>query len=602
MPRAVGLDIGSRMIKVVEINGTPKGFRIVRMVTRPVPGPESLEPVEPVEGEEAAGKPTVEDLDDRLSRVLRELFDEMKLPKEDVCAAIGSGSTVLREFPVPFKEEDQIRKVLRFEMENHLHSHAVEDMVVNGVKTGETREGSRMLGFATPKSDLLRRLAILRRAGIEPASVDLDTTAVYTACYAHGVFERHPNVIVLDIGAQTTNVVRVCDGRPRYFRSVLLGLSGVATAISKDLEVPIAEGRRQAQLASGARPGDLLIPSGVLDPDVPPGEKTLPEVRADTVEDRRLGFVRKLHQETHRSISAVSGEPPPERILVCGGGALMPGTLEALAEKIGLPVERLDLGGRVGDLGPEPEYAQVASPPAIGCALRMIGINPLGIELLQDEFAPTNVFDVVKTALATGVTLVFLLLLGLTIIEKSQLDAEKTRFNFVWGNAREIGVAAEKAYLQAVESKTDTVSETEARSYLTRQIPQDHTRLVELQKLLTKRYRRLEGDLGMAKDIPPVPSALEVWVEIVRALSTRPREDYGPWLQIKTVDVTPRQARVTIQMDSAEVFDIARAVFEKSEYFKRRARNPSQIVEPQDRHQAGGHWEQTFEFRFEEEN
>ncbi|MFV1958869.1 MAG: hypothetical protein ACC662_05585, partial [Planctomycetota bacterium] len=76
-----------------------------------------------------------------ISTVIRGVFDTMKLPRDDVCAALGAGSTVFREIMVPFREEDQIRKVVKFEAENHLHSYAIEDVVVNWVKTGENRDG-----------------------------------------------------------------------------------------------------------------------------------------------------------------------------------------------------------------------------------------------------------------------------------------------------------------------------------------------------------------------------------------------------------------------------------------------------------------------------
>jgi type IV pilus assembly protein PilM len=596
MPRAVGLDIGSRTIKVVEITGGPKAFRVQRFVVRPVPeattaaGPEGAE-----------GPPP--DPDEALSRVVRELFDELKLPKDDVCASLGAGSTLLREFPVPFKEESQIRKVIRFEMENHLHSHPIEEMVVNSVKTGETREGSRILGFASPKADLLKRLAVLRRAGIEPASVDLDATALYTACHSFGVFEATPNAMILDVGAQTTNLLLVCGGQLRFVRSVLLGVGGIESGISRDLDVSLPEGRRQARATAGPRPGDLLIPSGVLDPDAPPDEKSLAELQGEAADERRQDFVKRLHREATRSISAAPADARPDRVLVCGGGSLLPGVLESLGTRLGLPVERLDLASRVPwkSFGGDAEFAQAAGISAVGCALRMLGVNPLGIELLQDEFAPTNLFDVVKTALATGITLLFLVLLGLTIVARTEFDAERRRYNHVWAHATEIGVAAEKAYLQTVESKTDTDAEREIRQYLTKEIPQDHTRLAALKSRLLKHHRTLREQLGWAKGVQPVPSALEVWVEIVKALSSVERNQLGAWFQIRALDVSPRQARLTVVVDNKDIFDEVRRLLTASPYFAERARNASQIVEPQDQKKVAERWEQSFDFRFAEE-
>ena len=63
------------------------------------------------------------------------------------------------------------------------------------------------------------------------------------------------------------------------------------------------------------------------------------------------------------------------------------------------------------DAGPDPQFAGVAVGPAIGCGLRMMGRTGLGIELLQDEFSPKNTFDVIRIAMTTAVTLLFLIVL-----------------------------------------------------------------------------------------------------------------------------------------------------------------------------------------------
>lgn len=122
MARAVGLDIGSRTIKVVEMGGSAKAPKAVRVVIRDVPDPLS------VELEEGVLPP---DPDELISEVVREIFNEFRLPKDDVCAAFDAGVTTFREITVPFRDDDQIRKIIRFEAENHLHGKAIEDVIVN---------------------------------------------------------------------------------------------------------------------------------------------------------------------------------------------------------------------------------------------------------------------------------------------------------------------------------------------------------------------------------------------------------------------------------------------------------------------------------------
>jgi len=177
MARAVGLDIGTRTIKVVELNGSPKSFKVMRVITRPIP---EVDP-DPPEGE------TPKELEELISDEVREIFTSLKLPKDDVCVSFDSGVTVFREIVVPFLEDDQIRKVVKFEAEHHLHSQSIEDVIVNWVKTGESRDGSRLTIFASPKAPLEKLLLVLRGAGIEPSSIDkvgmLHLSAFHFACF-----------------------------------------------------------------------------------------------------------------------------------------------------------------------------------------------------------------------------------------------------------------------------------------------------------------------------------------------------------------------------------------------------------------------------------
>jgi type IV pilus assembly protein PilM len=582
MARAVGLDIGSRTIKVVELSGGPKAFRVQRVAIRDVPTPE--------EGAEAG------DVQERTAEIVRELFESMKLPREDVSATFSAGETLTREITVPFRDDDQIKKVAKYEAENHLHSHSIDDVVVNWVKTGETRDGSRLLILVTPKEDLADRLAMLRRAGIEPASVDLDVTALYTACDASGVFVEKPNVILLDLGARTTNLVLVSGGRPRMMRSFLAGVEGLEAAIREAEGSPADGARAKARIGAGARPDDLIVPASALEAG-PAGGTDLTGPAAES----RLAFVQKLHREAYRSIAAVGVETPPDRILLAGGGSVLPGVAESLSERFGLPVEHLDLAEKLfgKDLGPDPEFAKAALPPAIGCGLRLLGHNPLGIELLKEEFSPTNVFEVVKVALATGLTLLCAVAFLLAFGARSQADAEKLRYRNEFAAVKSIFQVPEKAYLQAVKKETAQAAEQETAVWLDRTLPQDATRIDAIRKRLLQRHRELEGSLGLAKDIPAVQSALEVWYQLYHVLSSVPREELGQFFRINDMDITERQCAVTVEADNGAILDKVTLLLERSEYFKDRSKRPmdkGRIVE------KDGHSIMKFTFTFKEDD
>ena len=86
-------------------------FKVTRFITEEIPGG----------GEGAEGEVFLE----TLGKVLKEGRGQ----RDSTITAMNAGSTVIREIMVPFLAEDQIRRVLRFEAEAHLHNYAIEDVV-----------------------------------------------------------------------------------------------------------------------------------------------------------------------------------------------------------------------------------------------------------------------------------------------------------------------------------------------------------------------------------------------------------------------------------------------------------------------------------------
>jgi type IV pilus assembly protein PilM len=575
MVRAVGLDIGSRSIKVVELSGSPKSFKVQRVAVREVPEPpevavEGAEPFDPARAK---------------ADVIQQVFQELKLPKDNVCATYDTGSTLSREIVVPFLEPDKIRKVVKFEAEHHLHSQSVDEVVVNWIKTGETKEGSRLTIFASSKEELVQRLAVMRLAGIEPASVDMDATAVYSCASALGLFATHPNAILLDVGAHTTALMLVVAGKPRMVRSFMLGVGSLPPML------PTGVARADS--------GDLLVTAAELE------ARTRATATAELApREAHMEFVKKLHREVIRSLAGVREDAPPSIVYLSGGAAVLPEVKEALQERFGLPIETLNVFDHVGSptASPDASYQGVAIVGAVGSALRMLGHNPLGTELLQDEFAPSNTFELTRTALATFVTLLFLLLLGLNFRVSKEQNATLAINGRIYKSAANMFQRAEKKYLQQVDRKDEATAQKMALAWAVAQ-PQDHTRIAALRTRLIQRHRKLQQELGMAKEIPEVPSATRVMYEIYKALSQVPRDELGEWFSIEKMDISERRCSFTLVVSDTNVYDTVKQLIAKSEYLRERAKDPSKVLEAQSRQQTKeGYASTPFEIKFKEQD
>jgi type IV pilus assembly protein PilM len=582
MARAVGLDIGSHTIKVVELTGSPKAFRIQRVAVREIPQPPSPEQGGQPEGAEPYDRAQV------TARAVREVFSSLKLPAEDVCASFDSGTTISREITVPFFEPEKIRKVVKFEAEHHLHSQSVDEVVVNWIKTGETKEGSRLTIFASSKEELVQHLAVMRLAGVEPATIDMDATALFTCADALGLVAKNPNAILLNVGARVTQLLLLVDGKPRMLRSFLLGVAHLPPALPGG-----------GHGGGVGRADDLLVPAAeVAARTAVKGQTELAPAGA------QIEFVKKLHREVIRSLASVRQDAPPTVVYLSGGGSLVTDVKEALQERFGLPVERLNVFDHAPcrDPGVDPAYVGSSIPGAVGCALRLLGHNPLGTELLQDEFAPSNTFEVLRTAAATAVTLLFLVLLGLNYKATREHDAARALNTRIYNAAGKMFANAERAYLMKVDAKDEGSADKAVAAWLKGQ-PPDHTRIGNLRRHLVNRHRKLQSDLGMAKEIPEVPSATRVMFELWRALSAVPRDELGEHFAIVKLDVSERRCTFTIEATAPEVFDQVRALVTKNDYLRGRAKDKQRVLEAQSRQKTNeGHESQGFEIKFEEQD
>ena len=159
MAKAVGIDSGAYELKIVELDGS---FR------RPKLSKVCIERTDvPSVGEDAAAVAATQ---------VREVLKEAGMGRDNLAIAFPSNRTVLREMTVPFVGKEQIRRVIKFEAEGEIHSHSVDDLVVDFHILEELENETRVLIAAVPKADPLRTRQVVRgracRAGAHRSRCD----------------------------------------------------------------------------------------------------------------------------------------------------------------------------------------------------------------------------------------------------------------------------------------------------------------------------------------------------------------------------------------------------------------------------------------------
>ena len=152
---AVGIEIGSAKIKVIQVNKKADSAEIVKFVCHRL----------------SAG----EDVSSAIKRVL----NENRIRGDFTVAGISSQKAMFRNISLPFRDLNKIHKVVKFELESSL-PHPVEDTVLAlQVRDAKDAGSSDLFIGAVKKETVIFCCQSLNAAGVDPRFVLLDCTALY---------------------------------------------------------------------------------------------------------------------------------------------------------------------------------------------------------------------------------------------------------------------------------------------------------------------------------------------------------------------------------------------------------------------------------------
>ena len=534
MGRSVGLEIHTRGVRAVELVGSGKKVRVQRYVERPVTP--------------RGGMPDPEELQDALA----EIFKGGRFAKNAVVGCIEARDTVTRDIPVPFKSDDQIRKVIKYEVEHHLHDCDADDVIVQYVKVGESGDGANLLAFAAKKTDISRTIDACRGAGVEMLAIDLDALGALHAIEFAGLLEDAPRSVLINIGHRSTEILFLHEGGLRAVRSIRMGVDSIAQGLARDMDIDIAEAdAKLAGMSDESGSGDLFIPvDGGLDIKADT-EKSHAELEHDLFRQKRDEFVARLKREYVRSSAAIGSGGEVDQILVTGPGLRVPDLLDLLSSRIGKPLEAFRPSeyykGKIDGNGDQQQDFEACSAIALGLALKGLGHDSLGLDFRQEDLKVANRFELLKNALAVCVTLVFLVLMAasfLFVYQKSTLRRDV--FSRIQTDAYQEMETVTTAYGKLGDSIVPARYKVTAR-----ELEEDGPPYETLKRYNTALIR-MEGRLGKqvgGEGLDPIKSSLTRWNAVMGAIG-KLHKDIG-YIDFDSLEIKQKSARITIVVRDA---------------------------------------------------
>ena len=295
-----------------------------------------------------------------------------------------SGQTVFpRYVRLPAVGKDKLRQMVQYEAEQNV-PFPIDEVVWDYQLVGEAESGEQNAMIVAVKTENVVSLTDCAEAlGLEPQLVDVAPLALYN-CVRHNYPEADGCTMVLDIGARSTNLVFIEEGRV-FSRSIPVAGNAITNDLSKSFSIGLAEAealkKKHAVVALG----------GVYSA----GDDEVTEKVAKVVRN----VVTRLHAEVNRSINFYRSQQngsPPARVLLTGGTSTIPNMDTFFREKLKIEVDYLNpfvnvvVGGQVDPDRAGTDFYQLAE--VVGLALRRSGPCPMEINLIPPKLVQKRVF------------------------------------------------------------------------------------------------------------------------------------------------------------------------------------------------------------------
>ncbi|HEX8991920.1 MAG TPA: type IV pilus assembly protein PilM [Anaerolineales bacterium] len=334
----VGLDIGSSMLKAVELKKTRNGLQVLHL---------GLEPLvtDLVVDSMIMDSPAV-------TSAITKLFAECGIKGKVVATSLSGHSVIVKRISVPAMGEDELAESMQHEAAQHI-PFDITDVKIDYQVLNEDGPQLDVLLVAVKKDKILNYTNVLSMAGRSPAIVDVDVFALQN-CYEHN-YEPAPNatVALLNLGASVMNINIVKGTTPLFTRDVSVGGHQYTDSLQKELNLSFDDAE---SFKLGGKVG------------------TVSEDAKTPILQQVTELIVLEIQKTFDFFRATAPGEQIERIYLAGGSAKVPGLMEALRHEFSIPVEMLNpfLKIELPDKGP----AQVAQANpgqlavAVGLALR----------------------------------------------------------------------------------------------------------------------------------------------------------------------------------------------------------------------------------------
>lgn len=352
---AIGVDLGSTSIKVVQLKGGGGRWKLHRCAHLPLPnaGPDVAAP-------------------ERRAQAVGLLKDYVKKQKgalaKNAVLSVSGNSVIVRFVKFPKMSRDDLGKMILIEAEPYIPFSIPEvnlDFQILGDVTEDAQKKMETILVAAKKDIINARVDITTQAGLAPVLIDVDAFALqnaYEAAFGSSVKET---ALIVHMGAFVTSMIIVENGVPKVVRDVFIAGNAVTKALQRNFQ---CDGKAAETMKARAQ---LLVTPEEREKALADSNKEI--VQMSTV---IMPVMKDLLAEIQRSLDFYLSQGQDRqvaRVLLSGGASRLGNIMNYLAQELRLPVEAFDPFQRIdGAQSIAPELRPLFAV-AVGLALRREG-------------------------------------------------------------------------------------------------------------------------------------------------------------------------------------------------------------------------------------
>lgn len=344
--KMVGLDIGSRFVKLVEIEQTPGGYCLKKIGIKELP----LDVI--VDGE-------VMDTD-TLVDIIGSFVQECKTEEKSVALMVSGRDVLVKVVETELKEKELSKKkedIARANIPYAIEDVCFDTMPLKGIP-------NKLVVAAAKNEKIYSLLGVGQEAGLTPIKISTVPIVIEELCRANRLVPEKGIYMVVSVGDDRTEVVLIRDGVFEKYTDISIRVDTYLKDIAREHAIPVDE-------AVPILLGGEVLTKGVT--------KT---INTDT---------RSIIQQTTSFLK--TEDVKCEGIILMGEGAIIPGLRDALESavgvdcKIGNPLERISTE----------EIVELPNRFDIATGLAITGLKKAGVNLLPLELRPKEEKMIVAT-------------------------------------------------------------------------------------------------------------------------------------------------------------------------------------------------------------